>query len=121
MPCLEQWRLAEATGIDRNSASLLTDNLERKGFVDRRVNGADRRARELYITKKGTRALEAVWHKVRAANARILAPLSVPEQALFINLLIKLIEGNSSHARPGAGRRKRGSAQASRVEGSKPG
>jgi DNA-binding MarR family transcriptional regulator len=112
VPGIEQWRLAEATGIDRNTASLLADSLERKGFVERRINGVDRRAREIYITKKGKRVFEALWHKVRAANARILAPLSAPEQALFINLMIKLIEGNSSHARPGAGRRKRGSGQA---------
>ena len=112
VPGIEQWRLAEATGVDRNTASLLVDSLERKGFVERHINGVDRRARELYITKKGERVFEALWHKVRAANARILAPLSAPEQALFINLLIKLIEGNSNHARPGAGRRKRGSGQA---------
>jgi DNA-binding MarR family transcriptional regulator len=109
VPGIEQWRLAEATGIDRNSASLLVDRLERKGLVKRRVNAADRRARELYITAKGKLAFEVLWQKIRAANARILEPLSAPDQALFINLLIKLIEGNSSHARPGAGRRKRGS------------
>lgn len=109
VPGIEQWRLAEATGIDRNSASVLAESLESRGLVQRRINGADRRMRELYITKKGRRVFEALWHKVRAANARILAPLSAPEQAFFINLLIKVIEGNASHARPGAGRRKRGS------------
>jgi DNA-binding MarR family transcriptional regulator len=113
VPGIEQWRLAEATGIDRNTASLIADSLERKGFVERRINGGDRRARELHITKKGRRVFEALMPKVRAVNARILAPLSAPEQALFIDLLVKLIEGNSSHARPGAGRRKRRSAQAS--------
>jgi DNA-binding MarR family transcriptional regulator len=113
VPGIEQWRLAEATGIDRNSASLLADSLERRGFVERRVDGIDRRARKLYITKKGKRVFEVLWRKVRAANARILAPLSTSERALFINLLIKLIEGNSSHARPGAGRRRRGSLRES--------
>src|SRR5450631_3783070 len=112
VPGIEQWRLAEAVGIDRNSASLVADRLERKRLVKRRINGTDRRARELHITAKGKLAFEVLWQKVRAANARILAPLSAPDQALFINLLIKLIEGNSNHARPGAGRRRRGSGQA---------
>src|SRR5260370_2683036 len=58
VPGIEQWRLAEATGIDRNSASLLADSLERKGFVERRVDGVDRRARQLLITKKGHQACE---------------------------------------------------------------
>ena len=53
VPGIEQWRLAEATGIDRNTASLIADSLERKGFVERRINGGDRRARELHITEKG--------------------------------------------------------------------
>lgn len=106
VPGIEQWQLAEAVGIDRNSASLMTDRLESKGLIKRRVNGSDRRARELHITPKGKSVIEALWQTVRAANASILAPLSAPEQTLFINLLVKLIEGNSEHARPGAGRRK---------------
>jgi DNA-binding MarR family transcriptional regulator len=106
VPGIEQWQLAEAVGIDRNSASLMTDRLERKGLVQRRVNGSDRRARELHITAKGKLVIEGLWQKVRAANARILAPLSAPEQALFIGLLVKLIEGNCKHARPGAGRKR---------------
>jgi DNA-binding MarR family transcriptional regulator len=114
VPGIEQWQLAEAVGIDRNSASLVTDRLERKGLVKRRVNGFDRRARELHITQKGTSIVEALWQTIRAANARILAPLAAPEQALFIELLVKLIEGNSKHARPGAGR-KAGSALAKKT------
>ncbi len=110
VPGIEQWRLAEAVGIDRNSASLISDRLERKGLVKRQVNGSDRRARELHVTAKGRSTIETLWQQVRAANARIVAPLSPTERALFIDLLIKLIEGNSGHARPGAGRRKRGTA-----------
>lgn len=110
-PSIEQWRLAEAMGIDRNNASLLTDQLERKGLVERRVNGADRRARELYLTPKGKPAFETLLPKIRAANEHILSPLPRRDRVLFIDLLVKLIEGNSDHARPGAGRRKRGSGK----------
>ncbi len=110
VPGIEQWRLAEAIGIDRNSASLLADQLEKKGLIERRINGADRRARELHVTTKGKRAIVRLRPKVRASNERILAPLSTSERTLLIDLLVKLIEGNSRHARPGAGRRKRGSA-----------
>jgi len=115
VPGIEQWQLAEAVGIDRNNASLITDRLERKGLVKRRVNGSDRRVRELHITAKGKLVVEALWHKIRAANARILAPLSTLEQALFIDLLVKLIEGNSRHARPGAGRQKGGPSLAKKA------
>jgi DNA-binding MarR family transcriptional regulator len=117
VPGIEQWRLAEATGIDRNTASLIADSLERKRLVKRHINGTDRRARELHITAKGKLAFEVLWQRVRAANARILAPLSAADQALFINLLIKLIEGNSNHARPGAGRARVAGTRTAKREG----
>src|SRR5439155_21634418 len=76
-------------------------------------NGDDRRARELYLTAKG----KALWQRLRpktsAANERVLAPLAPAQRELFLDLLIRLIEGNRAYGRPGAGRRKRGSQGAS--------
>jgi DNA-binding MarR family transcriptional regulator len=108
MPGIEQWKVADAIGIDRNSASLISDRLERQGLIVRRVNSNDRRARELYFTRKGMQAFETLLPKIREANERILSPLAEHERALLIDLLAKLVEGNAIHARPGAGRRKRG-------------
>src|SRR5712692_849196 len=110
---MDQRRLAEAMGIDPSNASLIVDRLHSKGLIERRVNGADRRARELYLTPKG----KALWRRLRpktsAANERLLAPLAPSQRELFLDLLIRLIEGNRAHGRPGAGRRKRGSQGAS--------
>lgn len=108
---IDQRTLAEAMGIDRNNVSLIVDHLEKKGLVERRINGTDRRARELYLTPKGKELRRRAQPKIRAANDRILAPLKTAEQKLFIELLIRLVEGNRAYARPGAGRRKRGSLQ----------
>jgi DNA-binding MarR family transcriptional regulator len=85
--------------------------LEKKGFLDRRINGADRRARQLSLTAKGRKVLDRVRPKVRATTERILKPLARPEQAQFIDFMVRLIEGNRAYARPGGGRRKRGSLQ----------
>ena len=108
-PGIDQRRLAEAMGIDPTNVSLIVERLHSKGLIERRVNGDDRRARELYLTSKG----KALWRRLRpktsAANERVLAPLSPAQRELFIDLLIRLIEGNRAHARPGAGRRKRSS------------
>jgi DNA-binding MarR family transcriptional regulator len=52
-PGLDQRRLAEAMGIDPSNASLIVDRLHAMGLIARRINGADRRARELYLTPKG--------------------------------------------------------------------
>jgi DNA-binding MarR family transcriptional regulator len=112
-PGIDQRRLAEALGIDPSNASLIVDRLHSKGLIERQVKGDDRRARQLYLTPKG----RALWRRLRpktsAANQQVLAPLTVPERELFLDFLIRLIEGNRAHARPGAGRRKRGSQAAS--------
>ena len=108
-PGIDQRRLAEAMGIDPSNASLTVDRLHSKGLIERRVNGNDRRARELYLTSKG----RALWRRLRpktsAVNARVLAPLAPAQRELFLDFLIRLIEGNRAHSRPGAGRRKRSS------------
>jgi len=112
-PGIDQRRLAEAMGIDPSNASLIVERLHSKGLIERRVKGDDRRARELYLTAKG----RALWRRLRpqtsAANERVLAPLAPAQRELFLDLLIRLIEGNRAYGRPGAGRRKRGSQGAS--------
>jgi DNA-binding MarR family transcriptional regulator len=107
VPGIDQRRLAEAMGIDRNNTSLILDQLEKRGLVQRRINGADRRAREVFLTANGKDLRHAVQPRIRAANRRILAPLKPAEQTLFLDLMVRLVEGNRVHARPGAGRRKR--------------
>jgi DNA-binding MarR family transcriptional regulator len=109
LPGIDQRRLAEALGVDRNNTGVLVEGLEKKGLVDRRVNGEDRRARQLSLTAKGRKVLRRVRPKVRATSERILRPLASAEQKQFIDFMVRLIEGNRSYARPGAGRRKRGS------------
>src|SRR5436305_10924776 len=46
-PGIDQNSLADRLNIDRNTASLLVEELARTGLVERQVNGADRRARIL--------------------------------------------------------------------------
>ncbi len=111
LPGIDQRRLAEALGIDRHNTGVVVEGLEKKGFLDRRVNGEDRRARQLSLTAKGRKVLDRVRPKTRRTSKRILKPLARAEQEQFIDFMVRLIEGNRNYARPGAGRRKRGSLQ----------
>jgi len=113
VPGIDQHRLSQAMGIDRNNVSVILGNLEAKGLVERRINGSDRRARELYLTAKGRHLRRRFQPHIQAANDRILALLGPRERKTFIDLLVRLVEGNRNHARPGAGRRRRGSASSS--------
>jgi DNA-binding MarR family transcriptional regulator len=109
VPGIDQRRLAEAVGIVPVNAGQIVDELEVRGLVERRTNGADRRARELRLTAKGLKLRRQLRPHNLATNRRILAPLKPHEQELLLDLLIRVIEGNAIYARPGAGRRKRGS------------
>jgi len=105
-PNIDQNGLAARLGIDRYSASLLVERLEKKGIVERRVNGADRRARLLRLTARGEKLYSRLPAPVTAKQMALLAPLSTKEQELFLDFLIRVVEANHALARPGAGRRK---------------
>src|SRR5262245_32363891 len=52
-PDIDQSGLAARLGIDRASTSKIVDEMEAMGLVERRVNGMDRRARQLRLTRHG--------------------------------------------------------------------
>ena len=110
-PGIDQISLSGRLGVDRNTASLLIEELTDRGFIDRRINGEDRRARVLALTAKGEKLYERLRANNVAANDRILEPLSPKERRVLLDLLIRVINANSAYARPGAGRRKSGSAK----------
>ena len=105
-PNIDQNGLAARLGIDRYSASLLVERLEKQGIVERRVNGADRRARLLRLTARGEKLYSRLRTPATAAQMALLASLSPKEQELFLDLLMRIVEANRAMARPGAGRRK---------------
>jgi DNA-binding MarR family transcriptional regulator len=109
LPGIDQRRLADAIGIVPVNAGQMLRELEEMGLVERRLNGADRRARELRLTAKGARVIGRVLPRNHAACARIVAPLTAKERETLMDLLIRVIESNDAYARPGLGRRKRGS------------
>jgi DNA-binding MarR family transcriptional regulator len=110
-PGISQQTLAEAMGVDRNNVGLIAEKLEARGLLKRSVNEDDRRARQVYLTRKGERLWRQCQPEVFAANQRVLAPLNASERKLFIDMLVRLVEGNRVHVRPGAGRRKRTSSK----------
>ena len=112
-PDIDQAGLAARIGIDRNTASQLVDRLEQIGLLERRVNGDDRRARLLRLTSRGERLHARILPKTFGGQQRLLGVLKPAERELLLDLLVRLIEGNRMLARPGTGRRKRGSVKSS--------
>jgi DNA-binding MarR family transcriptional regulator len=105
-PGLDQRRLANRLAIDTVSTSKILDRLERLRLVRRTVNSDDRRARVLSLTPRGREVRVKIGVGFRVAHEKIMAPLSLDEQRCFVELLVRLVEGNEAYARPGNGRRK---------------
>jgi DNA-binding MarR family transcriptional regulator len=99
--------LGSRLGVDQSNASLLVEQLVSAGLIEQKVDGADRRARLLKLTAAGNRLVRKLRTKTQAANERLLLPLDVAERHLFLDLLVRIVEGNRDLDRPGAGRRKR--------------
>src|ERR1700691_1564917 len=116
-PGIDQNALAARLGIERSHVSLLVEELGSRGLVERRVNGADRRARILRLTSKGEKVFDRLRSKNAAANERVLDPLTAKERELLFDMLIRVIKQNTAYARPGAGRRKRRANQSKAGKG----
>jgi DNA-binding MarR family transcriptional regulator len=104
-PDIDQNGLAARLGIDRATTSQLLYELEAMGLVERRVNGADRRARLLRLTSRGEKLRARVHPVSSAAYMRVLDPLKPHERELLLDLLVRVIQSNRALAHPGAGRR----------------
>jgi hypothetical protein len=83
-------------------------DIDQINLLERRVNGADRRARLLRLTPRGE-TLRARLHPTQiASQMRVLAVLPPRKRELLLDLLLCVVESNRALARPGSGRRKRG-------------
>jgi DNA-binding MarR family transcriptional regulator len=101
-----QRQLANQMGIDVVSFGQIIDLLEQRQLVKRELDPDDRRARRLYVTKRGTDLRRSLRPALLAAQERLLSPLSRAERAALLDMLVRVIEANDSYARPGNGRRK---------------
>src|SRR3979490_46769 len=70
-----QLALAQHLGVDRTVMTYLLDDLEAAGLIERRPDPADRRARRVAAPRRGTELLATLAPRLRAAEARLLAPL----------------------------------------------
>ena len=105
-PAIDQGSLAVRLGIDAVSAHHLVHRLAAAGYIERRVNPEDRRARTLRLTARGQALRDRLRVDGRASQDRILAPLAQKERTLFLAMLTRLVEAHEAYARPGNGRRR---------------
>ena len=110
-PGLDQRSLGSALGIDRTSIGQICDALEERGLISRTVSHADRRARELQLTKEGDRLRTTIRPKILAAQDKLLAPLSARERATFVDMLYRVVAANLDAEASGGWRNQRRSTK----------
>jgi DNA-binding MarR family transcriptional regulator len=85
-----QLALAQLLGIDRTVMTYLLDDLEAANLIERRPDPADRRARRVVATQRGTDLLAELHVRLRAAEAFVLLPLS-PEASESFRAQVRLL------------------------------
>jgi DNA-binding MarR family transcriptional regulator len=82
-----QTELADALDVGKASLGTLIDRLEAGGFVERREDPADRRAKRLYMAEPGYGLLERMTHEEIRFNERVLSGLSATDRETMIRTL----------------------------------
>lgn len=87
---LTQSALTSATGIEKSSMVIFVDALEADGWVERRFDSEDRRARVVHLTAKGRKRLAVLGPRLEAVEERFLSALSRAERLQLVDLLRRL-------------------------------
>jgi DNA-binding MarR family transcriptional regulator len=88
---VSQQQLGRAIGVDPSSMVSTMDELEAKGWVQRRRHPTDRRAYALHITDAGRETLTRARRLAGGAQNELLAPLDDAERAQLHDLLLRLV------------------------------
>ena len=77
--------------LTSGSITVAVDRLEKKGLVERRAHGTDRRARIVHLTKEGRKVITRAYHDHAADMERLSsASLTRAERKTLISLLKKI-------------------------------
>src|SRR5580704_2780337 len=82
-----QARLAELAEIDAMTMVRILDYMESEGWVERRADPNDRRARCLYLKDKAKAILDQIWQLADATRKEFLADLSAEECERLLQML----------------------------------
>ncbi len=88
---MEQSQIAQSIHYDKATIGGVIDRLEKRGWVERKANPKDRRAKLVTLTREGRKALEEFTPVVQALQDQVVANLNDDERTLFIKLAQKIV------------------------------
>lgn len=97
---MRQKDLAATLTVDGSSIVRLLDELEASGFVERREEATDRRAKIIVLTAAGRSIIEQVEGVSRTVRDRTLQGISERELAIAADVLRRVCENLALQAEP---------------------
>lgn len=89
-PGLSQKMLADGLGQDKTTVVVLLDELERRGWAERRRDVADRRRHYLHVTAQGQAALDWMGAQAIENERDVVEVLTADEARLLLNMLDRI-------------------------------
>jgi len=99
---LNQARLAELMEMEPISLARLVDRMEQAGWIERRADPADKRARRLYMTAKAKPVYERMMEVGLETRGEALAGISQADRDRIVDLLIQVRRNLSERGDAGA-------------------
>jgi DNA-binding MarR family transcriptional regulator len=90
-PGIDATRMSELISYDRATIGNVVERMETKGYLTRRANAEDRRAKKMVLTARGQAAVERVRRLAPRIADQILSPLTARERKQLTALLSKLV------------------------------
>lgn len=85
--------LESALSMGQSAATRLVQKLEEMGFVYKRRSLTDSRASTLHLTDRGMEEMQSILQERYKVLEQIIFPLNNEEQAVFLELVSKILEG----------------------------
>lgn len=89
-PVRSQAALADAIGADKTRIIPTLDDLQDRGYIERRPDPDDRRVRLLALTEAGRAAKDAAQEDIQRGEERWLGKLSADDRRVFLRVLRQL-------------------------------
>ena len=103
-PGIIQEKLADMIKVDRTTASRAIKKLEANGFIEKRIDSANRKIKRIFPTEKGNEISPNISRENEHSERVALQGLSEDESALLLGLLQKVrknVEGDWEYVKKG--------------------
>ncbi|MCX5496750.1 MarR family transcriptional regulator [Kaistia dalseonensis] len=90
---VSQNQLGRLTAMDPSTISIVIRKLAKNGLVERSASAEDQRLSLIRLSEAGLRYTAPLLAKSVEAGRRVLAPLKPSERALFMEMLVRVADG----------------------------